>query len=137
MPDDDPGPIEWFERDTRDWIPLAHTPDQVSARMTVTYLEASGFEARVGSEGGQFTVEVPYEQYEDALNHYQPMDSSVSPPMQEATSKTGVHTGRHIRERIAAREEEQLPERPRRGGIVLKLLLLLALAALVLIVLAL
>lgn len=135
MPDDDSDAIEWVERDTRDWVPLAHSADQVSARMIATYLEASGFEARVGTEAGQFTIEVPYEQYEEASAHYQPMDSSISPPMQEASGKTGVHTGRHIRQRMAAHDEPEVG--PRRGGWALKLILVLAVAALVLLLLAL
>ncbi|MCC7509726.1 MAG: hypothetical protein IT464_10155 [Planctomycetes bacterium] len=139
MPEPDESNVEWVPRDAREWVPLTYVPDQVTARMTITYLEAAGIEARVGSQGGRFTVEVPLDQFEEAVSVHQPLDSAIAPPMQETASKTGVHTGRHIRERMTARETEQdaEPEQPSRSwaGIVLKLAVVLAAVVLLLILL--
>ncbi len=143
MPEPDESNVEWVPRDAREWVPLTYAPDQVTARMTITYLESAGIEARVGSQAGRFTVEVPLSQFEEAVSVHQPLDSAIAPPMQESASKTGVHTGRHIRERMISRESEHdvgegdNTEEPSRRwvGMVLKLAAILAAVALLLILL--
>lgn len=141
MPEPDESNVEWVPRDAREWVPLTYAPDQVTARMTITYLEAAGIEARVGSQGGRFTVEVPLDQFEEAVSVHQPLDSAIAPPMQETASKTGVHTGRHIRERMTARESEldSEPESEQPGrrwvGTLLKLVAVVAAVVLLLILL--
>lgn len=93
--------FEWVERDARQWVLLAYQPDQLTARMTCTYLEAGGVEGRVASLQGRYCVEVPAEQLDVALTVYTPSESGVLPAMQEETRKTGIHTGRFLREQLA------------------------------------
>lgn len=90
-------PVQWVERDTREWVLLAEQPDLVMARMLVTYLETSGIDARVGSVGGRYCVEVPDDQYTDAIAVHEPAEDFAPPMQEERSSKTGVHTGRRIR----------------------------------------
>jgi hypothetical protein len=127
---DDPSDVQWTERDTREWVLFAYQPDQLTARLTCTYLETGGVEARVGTQNGRYCVEVPFEQYEDAFVVYTPPESAIVPPMQEAHSKTGIHTGRRLREQLKARDPE--PERPPRKA--LKWLIRLAVIAAVTVV---
>lgn len=104
---DDPSDVQWTERDTREWALFAYQPDQLTARLTCTYLETGGIEARVGTQSGRYCVEVPFDQYEDAFVVYTPPESAILPPMQEAHSKTGIHTGRRLREQLMTREVER------------------------------
>ena len=90
-------PVQWVERDTREWMMLAEQPDLVMARMLVTYLETSGLDARVGSVGGKYCVEVPEDQYQDAIAIHEPGEDYPPPMQEERSSKTGVHTGRRIK----------------------------------------
>ena len=134
MPGDDDTSIEWIARDSRNWVLFAHQPDQVTARMTVTYLETGGIEARVGSQHGHYCVEVPEGQLEEAYTVYTPPESGVMPPMQENSAKTGVHTGRRLRLGLT---EPGRKERTRTvGKWLLRALVLAILTALVLVILA-
>jgi hypothetical protein len=135
MPGDDDTGIEWVERDSRTWVLFAHQPDQLTARMTVTYLETGGVEARVGSQGGRYCVEVPEGQLEQAYTVYTPPDSGVLPPMQEDSGKTGVHTGRRLRQRLT---ETAPPEKGylRLGLWALRLAVIAIMAGLLLLVFA-
>lgn len=99
--------VEWVERDRRSWLALATMPDMLTARMFVTMLEGNELEGRVGTTGGQFTIEVPEEQYEAALALYQPGESGLHPPLEEARQKTGIHTGRRIKQEMATRALER------------------------------
>jgi hypothetical protein len=121
--------IRWVERDSREWVLFAHQPDQLTARMTCTYLETGGVEARVGSQGGNYCVEVPATQIDRAFAVYQPADSNITPPMDEQSRKTGVHTGKHLRESILKQARKQ--ERKRRNPALLWLLRVLVIGALV------
>lgn len=134
MPGDDDTSIEWIERDSRNWVLFAHQPDQVTARMTVTYLETGGVEARVGSQHGHYCVEVPEGQLEEAYAVYTPPESGVMPPMQEDSRKTGVHTGVHLKIRLT---EANRKKRRRRLGIwALRLVVIAILTALLLVIFA-
>ncbi|MBZ0134843.1 MAG: hypothetical protein K8I27_00555 [Planctomycetes bacterium] len=113
MPGDDDTSIEWLERDSRPWVLFALQPDQLTARMTITYLEAGGIEARVGTTSGHYCVEVPQGQLEQARAVYTPAESGVMPPMQEISRKTGVHTGVHLKLRLT---EPRRKERKRAIG---------------------
>lgn len=95
--------VEWVERDRRRWLELAPMPDQLTARMFVTMLEANGLEGRVGSVSGRFVIEVPEDQHEAALALVHPEDSGIAPPLEEARHKTGIHTGSRIRKELATR----------------------------------
>jgi len=99
--------VEWVERDQRRWMPLAPMPDMLTARMFVTMLESNELEGRVGTQGGKFTIEVPEEHYMNALQLYQPGDSGVHPPLEEARQKTGIHTGHRIKQEMATRALER------------------------------
>ncbi|MCG3183531.1 MAG: hypothetical protein ICCCNLDF_01635 [Planctomycetes bacterium] len=103
--------IQWLERDSREWVLFAHQPDQLTARMTCTYLETGGVEARVGSQGGRYCVEVPVLQLEKAYSVYTPHDSAIAPPMQEDSRSTGIHTGRRLREQLRPQTETARPRR--------------------------
>ena len=46
-----------------------------------------------------------------ALTVYTPSESGVLPAMQEETRKTGIHTGRFLREQLA---KQSAPDEPRR-----------------------
>ncbi|MBX3474162.1 MAG: hypothetical protein KF754_07245 [Planctomycetes bacterium] len=95
--------VEWLERDRRQWLALANMPDMLTARMFVTMLESNELEGRVGTNNGQFVIEVPAEQYEAALAVYHPGESGITPPLEEARQKTGIHTGRRIKHEMATR----------------------------------
>ncbi|MBK9976047.1 MAG: hypothetical protein IPP14_14840 [Planctomycetes bacterium] len=95
--------VQWVARDARTWVTLATMPDQLTARMFVTMLEANELEGRVGTQAGDFVVEVPLEQRDQALGLYHPTDSSIAPPLEEARQKTGIHTGHRIRQEMATR----------------------------------
>ena len=128
MAGNDDTDIQWLERDSREWVLFAHQPDQLTARMTCTYLETGGVEARVGSQGGRYCVEVPASQLERAFTVYTPHDSGIEPPMQEDSRSTGIHTGRRLREQLLASH----PEKPRPRRRLLKWLLrVIVIAALV------
>jgi len=101
--------VEWVERDRRNWLALAPMPDMLTARMFVTMLESNELEGRVGTQGGRFTIEVPEEHYEAALALYEPGESGVHPPLEEARQKTGIHTGRRIKQEMATRALERRP----------------------------
>jgi hypothetical protein len=103
--------IQWIERDAREWVVFAWQPDQLTARMTCTYLETGGVESRVGSQGGRFCVEVPILQLEKAYSVYTPHDSAIAPPMQEDSRSTGIHTGRRLREQLLGQQESPPPRR--------------------------
>lgn len=134
MPGDDDTGIEWIERDRRNWVLFAHQPDQITARMTVTYLEAGGVEARVGSQGGSYCVEVPETQLENAYSVYTPPESGVLPPMQEESRKTGVHTGVHLKIRLTKATRQR---RMRSAGKwLLRVLVVAILAGLILVIFA-
>lgn len=79
----------------REWVPLSDAPDEVMARMTVTYLEAARVEARVACHGEHFCVEVPAEQFDHACAVCGPVDSGIFPTMQESTGNTGIHPQPH------------------------------------------
>lgn len=125
MHDPEQIPVEWVPREQREWVELAPQPDELSARMLCTYLEAAGIEARVTCSANGCVVEVPDLQYGHALQVYQPVDSSIAPPLEESRHQTSVHTGRRIKAQLAAKSGE-LP--PRRSRLAL-LLVVLALAA--------
>lgn len=112
MPGDEDTDIHWHARDLREWVLFAHQPDQLTARMTCTYLETGGVEARVGSQGGRYCVEVPATQLEVAFTVYQPSDSSISPPMAEESRKTGIHTGHRLREGVLKLANPEPETRP-------------------------
>lgn len=134
MPGDEDTSIEWIERDARNWVLFALQPDQVTARMTVTYLETGGIEARVGTQQGHYCVEVPEQQLEEAYSVYTPPESGVMPPMQEDSRKTGVHTGVHLKIRLT-----QAARKKRMRGLgkwVLRIVVLGTLIALVMLVFA-
>ncbi|MCA8918500.1 MAG: hypothetical protein KDB32_05435 [Planctomycetes bacterium] len=103
MAGNDDTDIYWIERDSREWVMFTHQPDQLTARMTCTYLETGGVEARVGSLGGRYCVEVPAAQLELAFTVYQPVDSAIMPPMAESSRKTGIHTGQRLRDEMRKR----------------------------------
>jgi hypothetical protein len=133
---DEQAEVEWLERDTREWVLLAYQSDQLTARMTCTYLEAGGVEGRVATNQGRYCVEVPVEMLETALTVYTPSESGVLPAMQEETRKTGIHTGRHLREQLS----RQATVEPRRGHFplgkwVLRIAVLAVLAGLILLLL--
>lgn len=113
--DEEPRPdgVEWLERDSRDWEVLSHTHDQMTARMACTYLETAGVEARVGTSGGRYCVEVPADQLERALQVHAPADSEIAPPLEESGKKTGIHTGHRLREALKNPEAEPPPKQPR------------------------
>jgi hypothetical protein len=127
VPPDEDTDIEWLERDARAWVLFVNQPDQLTARMTCTYLETGGVEARVSTHAGRYCVEVPVHQLETACTIYMPGDSAITPPMQEESRKTGIHTGRHLREQLAKQAETASPARP--GGRVTKWLLRLVVLA--------
>jgi hypothetical protein len=132
----DEADIEWLERDAREWVLFVNQPDQLTARMTCTYLETGGVEARVSTQAGRFCVEVPVHQLETACTIYTPADSAITPPMQEESRKTGIHTGRHLREQMArqAEPEKPVPQGGRLAKWVLRLIVLAILAALILLI---
>src|SRR5690606_20329324 len=106
MPGDDDTDVQWVKRDSREWVVFAMQPDQLTARMTCTYLESGGIEARVGTHSGHYCVEVPEEQFESAFQVYTPPDSGILPAM-EVSRKTGIHTGVHLKEVL-----KKGPEKP-------------------------
>lgn len=127
--------IHWIERDSREWVLFTHQPDQLTARMTCTYLETGGVEARVGTEGGKYCVEVPISQFEQAFTVYQPADSSIVPPMAESSRKTGIHTGQRLRDEILKRNTPSSQRRLNRGlKWALRLILITGLAVLLLLI---
>ncbi|MCB9893983.1 MAG: hypothetical protein H6839_06035 [Planctomycetes bacterium] len=129
MPGEDDTNVEWVKRDSREWVVFAHQPDQLTARMTCTYLESGGIEARVGTQAGHYCVEVPLEQLEDAFTVYTPPDSGVLPAM-EVSRKTGIHTGVHLRDMLKNQQASGASE-PRRSRRLLWLFRLVVLAVLV------
>ena len=133
---DNEADIQWLERDARDWVLFVNQPDQLTARMTCTYLETGGVEARVSSLAGRFCVEVPAHQLEAALSVYTPGESGILPAMQEETRKTGIHTGRHLREQLTAKTEPATAQRQGNRLLkwVLRLIVLAILAALILLI---
>ncbi|MCA8914360.1 MAG: hypothetical protein KDB90_03025 [Planctomycetes bacterium] len=136
MPGEDDTNVEWVKRDSREWVLFAHQPDQLTARMTCTYLESGGIDARVGTQAGHYCVEVPLEQLETAYTVYTPADSGVLPAM-EVSRKTGIHTGIHLREMLKnAGSEADEPERGRALRWVLRLVVIAALVGLLLLVFA-
>jgi hypothetical protein len=132
---DEHSDIQWFERDAREWVLLAYQPDQLTARMTCTYLEAGGVEGRVATSQGRYCVEVPAAMLEVALTVYTPSESGVLPAMQEETRKTGIHTGRFLREQLAQRAEPAR-ERAGAGKWLLRLVVIAILVALLLLIFA-
>lgn len=129
--------IEWLERDSREWVLFAHQPDQLTARMTCTYLEAGGVEARVASHSGRYCVEVPAAQLENAMQVYSPVESGVLPAMQEDSRKTGIHTGTFLREQL---KKQPAPKPQARGSGVgrwlLRLVVMAVLAGLIFLILS-
>lgn len=99
-------PIEFIE-DDRKWVPLCTQADEVSARLTITWLESNQIEARLGDWDGEVCIEVPEEDYRLAVGIYDPQASRIVPPMQETSSATGKHTQRVI----SAAMNEQRRER--------------------------
>jgi hypothetical protein len=137
MPGEDDTNVEWVKRDSREWVLFAHQPDQVTARMTCTYLETGGVEARVGTHGGQYCVEVPLDQLETAYTVYTPPESGVLPAM-EVRSKTGIHTGVHLRDMLKNPKPAE-PEKHVGGWLLrwlLRVILLAVLAGLLLLIFA-
>ena len=136
MPGDDDTNVEWVQRDSREWVLFAHQPDQLTARMTCTYLESGGIDARVGTHAGHYCVEVPLEQLETAYTVYTPADSGVLPAM-EVSRKTGIHTGVHLRDMLKkAGSEADEPQRGRSIRWVLRLVVVAALVGLLLLLFA-
>lgn len=135
MHDPEQIPVEWVPREQRDWVELAPQPDELSARMICTYLEAAGIEARVTCGEGGCVVEVPDLQYGHALQVYQPQDSSIAPPLEESRHQTSVHTGRRIRAQLAGSPESA--RGPGRGALLFVVLVLLVIATIVIAVIVL
>jgi hypothetical protein len=108
---DDDSSVDWVKTDHRKWVPVTWHRDEITARMNVTYLDSHDIEARVGHVDDYFCVEVPFECLDEAAAMSEGMESGIVTPLQEERTKTGVHTGRHIRERLAAHGRKQSPRR--------------------------
>lgn len=85
------------------WVQLSAQPDKIMARMVATMLSANGIHARVTEVLGQICVEVKEQDFDHALKIYEPTDSTISPLLQENDQATGIHTGKRIKEQLAAR----------------------------------
>ena len=132
MAGDEDTSIEWLERDSREWVVYAIQSDQVTARVTCTYLETGGVEARVGTHSGHYCVEVPANQLETAFTIYTPPDSGILPAV-EVNRKTGIHTGVHLRKMLKqANTESEAPAKRPMLKWLLRLVVLTVLAGLLL-----
>lgn len=128
--------VQWVARDARTWVTLAPMPDQLTARMFVTMLEANELEGRVGTQAGHYVVEVPIDQRDQALGLYHPTDSSIAPPLEEARQKTGIHTGHRIKQEMATRAVTRAETASRGRGWLLWVLAAGLLAALAMLLVA-
>ncbi|MDC1143019.1 hypothetical protein OAU50_08005 [Planctomycetota bacterium] len=93
------------------WVALTAQPDKIMARMVATLLSANGIHARVTEVHNQICVEVQEHEFDHALKIYDPSDSGISAPMQEDGHSTSIHTGKRIREQLAARRATDRLER--------------------------
>ena len=125
--------IRWEPRDQRLWVVVSAEEDQLTARLVCTFFESNRIDARVGSRGGRFTVEVPAEQEQQAraLHGEDPSESNLVnlPPLQEvSTVRTSQTTVRRIRQELIKRGmSEPAPSNHSRIGLARAAALLAAL----------
>ncbi len=126
------------KRDRRTWLELTRTRNQLTARMTCTYLEEAGVEARVRTQDGHYCVEVPEYQFDDALLACEPADSNIVPAMTESQRQTDMHVPPPLQESLKNPKQLSEEERLTRAAVILRwtfrIIVILILIALLLIV---